>query len=133
MTGLLEGISQSLGLEANYIRNSLKLESGLQLFAANLYPPCPQPDLAMGLPPHSDHGLLTLLIQNGISGLQIQHKGKWVNVNAIPNSFFVNTCDHLEVRKHFKYKSNGHFFFVCSDFAFGILHLCWFSRLLCRF
>ena len=96
--GLLEGISESLGLEANYIYKELNLDSGFQAFIANLYPTCSQPELAMGMPPHSDHGLLTLLIQNGIGGLQIQHEGKWVNVNSnVPNSFLVNTADHLEV------------------------------------
>lgn len=95
---LLKGISESLGLEASYIDNTLNLNSGFQLLIANLYPPCPQPDLAMGLPPHSDHGLLTLLTQNGIGGLQLQHNGKWVNVDAPPNSFLVNTGDHIEVR-----------------------------------
>lgn len=95
---LLKGISESLGLEATDFDTALDVESaGLQIFIANLYPPCPQPELAMGMPPHSDHGLLTLLMQNGISGLQVQHKGKWVNVNAAPYSFLVNTGDHLEV------------------------------------
>lgn len=75
----------------------MNLDSGLQILVANLYPPCPQPELAMGMPPHSDHGLLTLLTQNGICGLQLLHNGKWVNVNAVPNSFLVNTGDHIEV------------------------------------
>lgn len=97
---LLRGISESLGLEADYLDKALNVESeGLQIFIANLYPPCPQPELALGMPPHSDHGLLTLLIQNGITGLQVQRRnGKWVNVNAIPNSLLFNTGDHLEVR-----------------------------------
>ncbi|GMN58968.1 hypothetical protein TIFTF001_028068 [Ficus carica] len=106
--GILGGISECLGLEEDCIFKSLNLESGLQAFVANLYPPCPQPELAMGMPPHSDHGLLTLLIQNGISGLQIQHNGKWVNVNAIPNSFLVNICDQLEIFSNGKYKSVVH-------------------------
>ncbi|KAJ8769067.1 hypothetical protein K2173_024063 [Erythroxylum novogranatense] len=105
---LLEGISKSLGLEENYIDKALDLEEGLQVIAANLYPPCPQPELAIGMPPHSDHGLLTLLIQNGIGGLQIQHQGKWVNVNAIPISFLVNTGDHLEILTNGMYKSVLH-------------------------
>ncbi|KAB5516031.1 hypothetical protein DKX38_026679 [Salix brachista] len=67
-----------------------------------------QPELAMGIPPHSDHGLLTLLIQNGIGGLQIQHKGKWVNVGTHPNSFLVNTGDHLEILSNGRYKSVLH-------------------------
>ncbi|XP_010272964.1 PREDICTED: protein DMR6-LIKE OXYGENASE 2-like isoform X2 [Nelumbo nucifera] len=93
---LLRGISQSLGLEEWYMDTTLQLESGFQILIANIYPRCPQPQLTMGLPCHSDHGLLTLLIQNHVDGLQVQHKGKWVHVNALPNSFLVNTGDHIE-------------------------------------
>ena len=94
---LLKGISESLGFEESYIEKAMNLKSGFQLFAANLYPPCPQPELAMGIPAHTDHGLLTLLIENEIGGLQIQHNGKWFHVNPLPNSFLVNTADQLEV------------------------------------
>lgn len=94
---LLEGISEGLGLEPMYMDKALDLEKGLQVMAANYYPPCPQPDLALGMTPHSDHGLLTLLVQNNIGGLQLQHEGKWVNVNAIQSAFLVNIGDHLEV------------------------------------
>ncbi|KAG6639447.1 hypothetical protein CIPAW_10G101100 [Carya illinoinensis] len=38
----------------------------------------------MGMPSHSDHCLLSLLIYNGISSLQVQHKGQWVNVILFP-------------------------------------------------
>ncbi|KAJ4966745.1 hypothetical protein NE237_018594 [Protea cynaroides] len=105
---LLKGISESLGLEEHYIDNAMKLEKGIQFMVANLYPQCPQPQLAMGMPPHSDHGLLTLVIENAIGGLQIQHKGKWVQVNSLPNSFLVNTGDHLEILSNGKYKSVVH-------------------------
>ncbi|XP_015068590.1 protein DMR6-LIKE OXYGENASE 2-like [Solanum pennellii] len=105
---LLGGISESLGLEESYLDKDLELESGLQIFVGNYYPPCPQPELTMGMPPHSDHGLLTLLIHNQVGGLQVQHQGKWINVNALPNSLLVNTGDHLEIFSNGKYKSNMH-------------------------
>lgn len=97
---LLRGISESLGLESCYMDEALNLDSGLQIMTVNLYPPCPQPELAVGMPPHSDHGLLTLLTQNGVAGLQVLHNEKWVNVNALPYSFLVNTGDHIEVHTH---------------------------------
>ncbi|KAJ4716838.1 protein DMR6-LIKE OXYGENASE 2-like [Melia azedarach] len=87
---------------------ALNLDSGLQIMTVNLYPPCPQPELAVGMPPHSDHGLLTLLTQNGIAGLQVLHNEKWVNVNALPYSFLVNTGDHIEILSNGKYKSVLH-------------------------
>ncbi|KAJ1386992.1 Oxoglutarate/iron-dependent dioxygenase [Sesbania bispinosa] len=105
---LLKGISESLGLEANYIDKTMNLDSGLQMLAANLYPPCPQPELAMGMPPHSDHGLLNLLMQNGVSGLQVLHNGKWINVSSTPNCFLVLVSDHLEIMSNGKYKSVLH-------------------------
>ncbi|CAN4111948.1 unnamed protein product [Withania somnifera] len=105
---LLSGISESLGLEKELMNRSLDLDSGFEVFVANYYPPCPQPELVMGLPPHSDFGLLTLLIQNEVGGLQIQHNGKWININPIPNSILVNTGDHLEIFTNGKYKSVVH-------------------------
>ncbi|XP_057421680.1 2-oxoglutarate-dependent dioxygenase 19-like [Lotus japonicus] len=105
---LLRGISESLGLEVNYIDRKMNLDSGLQMLAANLYPPCPQPELAMGMPPHSDHGLLNLFIQNGVSGLQVLHNGKWINVSSTPNCFLVLVSDHLEIVSNGKYKSVMH-------------------------
>lgn len=94
---LLAGIWESLGLEERYMTTALDLHSCFQIFIGNYYPPCPQPELAMGLPPHSDHGLLTILLQNGVDGLQLKQKGNWVNVKPHPNSFLVNTGDHMEV------------------------------------
>ena len=101
---LLKGISMSLGLGDTYIQNALNLESSFQILIANLYPPCLEPELAIGLPPHSDHGLLTLLIQNEISGLQVQHQSEWVNVNSIPNPFIVNIGDQMEVHPNIPYQ-----------------------------
>ncbi|XP_028790839.1 flavanone 3-dioxygenase 2 [Neltuma alba] len=105
---LLQGISESLGLEPNTIVESTNFDSGFQKFQVNLYPPCPQPDLTLGLPAHTDNGFLTLLIQNGIGGLQLKHEGKWVNVTPLPNCIIVNTGDQLEVVSNGRYKSIWH-------------------------
>ncbi|KAL0365185.1 UNVERIFIED_CONTAM: 2-oxoglutarate-dependent dioxygenase 19 [Sesamum angustifolium] len=95
---LLQDIGENLELEEGYIDEALKLNSCFQLYAANYYPPCPQPDQAMGIPAHTDHGLLTFLVHNGVAGLQIEHNGEWFNANSPQNSILVNTADHLEHR-----------------------------------
>lgn len=105
---LLRGISASLGLDELEIERSMDLEVGQQILIANYYPSCPRPDLAIGMPPHSDHGLLTFLAQNQVDGLQIQHDGKWVPVHALPNSFLVNTGDHIEIFSNGIYRSVLH-------------------------
>ncbi|KAF6166818.1 hypothetical protein GIB67_005694 [Kingdonia uniflora] len=122
---LLKGISESLGLEENYINKALELDIGVQVLLANLYPPCPQPELAMGIPPHSDHGCLTLLMQNEVGGLQLKHNGHWVQVNAIPKSYLVNTADHIEILSNGKYKSVLHRAVVnekCTRMSVAVQH-----------
>ncbi|XP_020203696.1 flavanone 3-dioxygenase 2 isoform X2 [Cajanus cajan] len=105
---LLKGISLSLCLEENYIHRRMKLDLGSQLLVINCYPPCPKPELVMGLPAHTDHGLLTLLMQNDLAGLHIQHNGKWIPIHPLPNSFLINTGDHMEILTNGKYKSVVH-------------------------
>lgn len=95
---LVGAILESLGIVNNNDSQNLKeFEDGSQLLVLNCYPSCPEPDLTLGMPPHSDYGLLTLLLQDEVKGLQIQHQGKWLTVEPIPNSFVVNVGDHLEV------------------------------------
>ncbi|KAI0499107.1 hypothetical protein KFK09_020008 [Dendrobium nobile] len=105
---LLNAIWESLGLEENDMQEALSLKSCFQILVANFYPPCPKPELALGLPAHSDHGLVTVLMQNGTDGLQVMHNGKWLGVKPLPNSFLVNIGDHMEIVTNGRYKSVLH-------------------------
>ncbi|KZV14843.1 putative 2-oxoglutarate/Fe(II)-dependent dioxygenase [Dorcoceras hygrometricum] len=87
---------------------SKEFENGSQLMVVNCYPPCPEPDLTLGMPPHSDYGLLTLLLQDEVKGLQIHHQDRWVTIQPVPGSFVVNVGDHLEIFSNGKYKSVLH-------------------------
>ncbi|PIA54906.1 hypothetical protein AQUCO_00901070v1 [Aquilegia coerulea] len=99
---LMNAVLESLGLDSTTENDDeedilKQCEEGSQLMVANCYPSCPEPDLTLGMPPHSDYGFLTLLLQGKAEGLQIQHKGKWLIVKPLANSFVVNVGDHLEV------------------------------------
>ncbi|KAE8726967.1 carotene epsilon-monooxygenase [Hibiscus syriacus] len=85
-----------------------QFEDGSQLMVVNWFPPCPEPELTLGMPPHSDYGFLTLLLQDEVEGLQIQYKGKWITVEPLDNSFVVNVGDHLEIFSNGRYKSVLH-------------------------
>ncbi|KAJ0984652.1 hypothetical protein J5N97_003008 [Dioscorea zingiberensis] len=95
---LLKAIWESLELKPYDMEETLDLNSCFQILIVNLYPPCPEPELALGIPPHSDHGLLTILLENGVNGLKVEHNGKWVHVKPLPNSMVVNlqiSCSDL--------------------------------------
>ena len=73
-------------------------EEGHQAMRMNYYPPCPQPELAIGLNSHSDAVGLTILLQvNEMEGLQIRKDGMWIPVKPLHNAFVVNIGDILEV------------------------------------
>ncbi|XP_057494276.1 protein SRG1-like [Actinidia eriantha] len=81
----------------------------MQSMRMNYYPPCPQPDLVIGLTPHSDAVGLTILLQlNEVEGLQIKKDGMWVPVRPLPNAFTVNIGDMLEIVTNGIYKSIKH-------------------------
>ena len=74
-------------------------EDGMQSVRMTYYPPCSQPDLVIGLTPHSDASGVTILLQvNDVEGLQVKKDGIWIPVNFLPNAFIVNVGDILEVR-----------------------------------
>ncbi|TVU04515.1 hypothetical protein EJB05_47626, partial [Eragrostis curvula] len=79
-----------------------------QMMTINCYPACPEPELTLGMPPHSDYGLLTLLLQDHVEGLQVMHRGRWLTVQPAPGSFAVNVGDHLEIYSNGRYKSVLH-------------------------
>lgn len=92
---LLEAISESLGLERDYISKSLGKHG--QHMAINYYPPCPQPELTYGVPGHADPNVITILLQDDVPGLQVLKSGKWVAVNPIPYTFIVDIGDQIQV------------------------------------
>ncbi|KAH7519419.1 hypothetical protein FEM48_Zijuj08G0034100 [Ziziphus jujuba var. spinosa] len=110
---LLEAISESLGLERDYINRVLGSHG--QHMAINYYPPCPQPKLTYGLPPHADPNVITLLLQDDVPGLQVLKDGKWVSVQPIPNTFIVNIGDQIQVISNDRYESVLHRAIVNSD------------------
>ncbi|XP_071690339.1 hyoscyamine 6-dioxygenase-like [Rutidosis leptorrhynchoides] len=101
---LLEMICEGLGLELGYFKGM----SEVQLLVANFYPRCPDPSLTLGLLPHQDPSLITVLYQDNSTGLQFMKDGQWINVSAIPNSFVVNIGNQLEIISNGKLKSNKH-------------------------
>lgn len=84
-------------------------EDGIQNLRMTYYPPCPQPELVMGLNAHSDATGITILNQmNGVNGLQIKKDGVWIPVNVISDAFVVNIGDILEIMSNGAYKSVEH-------------------------
>ena len=50
-----------------------------------------------GISRHTDAGVITVLLQDAVSGLQMQHQGNWINVPARPHTLTINLGDMFQV------------------------------------
>lgn len=95
---LMKILSVNLGLKEEYLQQAFGGEEVEACLRINLYPKCPQPDLTLGLSPHSDPGGMTLLLPDeNVSGLQVRRAHKWITVKPVPNAFIVNIGDQIQV------------------------------------
>uniref|UniRef100_A0A0D9WMH8 Fe2OG dioxygenase domain-containing protein n=1 Tax=Leersia perrieri TaxID=77586 RepID=A0A0D9WMH8_9ORYZ len=93
---ILQAVTKLLELDEDYFFNQVNKAPASARF--NYYPPCPRPDLVLGVKPHSDGSLLTiLLVDKDIGGLQVQRDGKWYNVPDSPHKLLINIGDTMEI------------------------------------
>ncbi|XP_051142008.1 1-aminocyclopropane-1-carboxylate oxidase homolog 1-like [Andrographis paniculata] len=103
VSGLL---SEALGLRQNTLSQLQCMYS--QYLSCLYYPPCPEPDRALGATKHSDPTALTILVQDTTGGLQIHHDERWVDVPPIPGALIANIGDLLQLITNDKFKSVEH-------------------------
>lgn len=76
------------------------------------YPEVPEQPIdndAIGAGAHTDYGMLTLLFQSGVSGLEVQtDAGDWQTVEPNPNAVVINTGDLMERWTNGKFRSTPH-------------------------
>jgi len=107
---LLVGIALSLGLPGAYFAERYT-RSPLTLFRVFNYPPEPPAgagELGWGVGEHTDYGLLTILKQDDVGGLQIKTRTGYLAAPPIPGSFVVNIGDMLDKMTGGLYRSTPH-------------------------
>ncbi|KAF8405681.1 hypothetical protein HHK36_007758 [Tetracentron sinense] len=109
---VMEVMDENLGLQKGYIKKALNSGKENQAFfgmKVSHYPPCPWPELVNGLRAHTDAGGVILLLQDEkVKGLQILKDDQWIDVEPLPNSIVINTGDLIEVLSNGRYKSVRH-------------------------
>ncbi|KAL6003455.1 hypothetical protein ACLOJK_023685 [Asimina triloba] len=92
---LMELLGEGLGLERGRLKEMTCSEA--RVAVAHYYPYCPEPDRTLGIGSHADPGVLTVLVQNEIGGLQVKHGEDWVEVKPLRGALVVNIGDLLQV------------------------------------
>jgi isopenicillin N synthase-like dioxygenase len=107
---LMRGLSLSLGLEEDYL-NKHYMSDPLILFRIFHYPASDShKDLGApwGVGEHTDYGVLTILKQDTVGGLQVKTRSGWIAAPYIPGTFVCNIGDMLERLTRGLYKSTPH-------------------------
>ncbi|KAF5816600.1 putative deacetoxyvindoline 4-hydroxylase [Helianthus annuus] len=103
---LFELMSEALGLECNHLLD-MGCADGLAV-QGHYYPCCPQPELTIGSPCHTDNDFITILLQDHIGGLKVLYQNQWTNVPPTPGALIVNVGDFLQLITNDKFVSSQH-------------------------
>ena len=106
---LLRGFALAAGLDPeHFVRHR---DRPLSRGSLQYYPPHP-PDAGedrFGVGPHTDFGMLTVLAQDDVGGLEIQRlTGEWVALPPLPGTLVVNVGDLLERWSNRRFHSTRH-------------------------
>ena len=103
---LMAGIALGLGLPESYFAEH-GTRDPLTLFRIFNYPPPASPEL-WGVGEHTDYGLLTILLQDDVGGLEVKSKSGWVAAPPLAGSFVCNIGDMLDRMTRGVYRSTPH-------------------------
>nr|ABB53382.1 flavonol synthase [Antirrhinum majus] len=105
---LTNWLSLGLGIKGHELKAAMGGDDTIFLMKINYYPPCPRPDLALGVVAHTDMSFLTILVPNEVQGLQVFRDEHWYDVKYIPNALIVHIGDQIEILSNGKYKAVFH-------------------------
>jgi isopenicillin N synthase-like dioxygenase len=105
---LMAGLALALGLEESYFADRYTGDP-LTLFRVFNYPvPPADAGAVLGVGEHTDYGVLTILAQDDVGGLQVRSRSRWIEAPPIPGSFVCNIGDMLDRMTGGLYHSTPH-------------------------
>jgi isopenicillin N synthase-like dioxygenase len=106
---LMRGFALGLGLDERFFLTSC--EQPLSRASFVYYPAQPE-ELGVdqfGVGPHTDFGVMTVLCQDSVGGLQVQNvDGEWIQAPPIEDTLIINVADLLSRWTNGAYKSTPH-------------------------
>jgi len=105
---LLELVAAGLGLRRSWFRDTVTADPTI-LFRIFHYPATGEvAGASWGVQEHTDYGLLTILRQDDVGGLEVRGPDGWLEVPTVPDAFVCNIGDMLERMTGGRYRSTPH-------------------------
>ncbi|KAK9742872.1 hypothetical protein RND81_03G202300 [Saponaria officinalis] len=103
---LMDYLSEGLGLSTDRLKGVRYL--GRASMSGNYYPRCPEPTKTVGIASHTDPGILTVLLQDQVGGLQVKYNDKWIDLKPVHGALVINIGNLLQIISNDEYKSGEH-------------------------
>ncbi|PIN19768.1 Iron/ascorbate family oxidoreductase [Handroanthus impetiginosus] len=124
MNELLQALAKAISLDKQSFSQYFNPNTSEINVRVNYYPPCPRPDLALGITPHTDASALTLLMQfESSNGLQVFKDDHWLTVPWPCNTLLVNLGDLMEIMSNGRLKSPWHRVMTQSEMGRSLIAL----------
>ena len=108
---LIRALCISLGKEDDFLSRWFSPDN-TSFLRLNHYPVCPDPadpetdfpeEGNLGIHHHTDAGAVTVLLQDGVSGLQVRNQDNWHTIEADRDSLIINIGDMIQVWSNDRY------------------------------
>jgi len=103
---LLRILARNLGMPAECLDAHFRPQH-TSFLRLNYYPKCPAPADHLGVNPHTDSGVVTLLLQD-VPGLEVFHRGCWRLIEPRRDALVVNLGDIAQVWSNDRYVAPLH-------------------------
>lgn len=93
---LYEAMAKNLKLDSEKYSKSYLSEStgAIRIYR---YLRCPNTNHTWGMDMHTDSSVLSILVQDEVSGLQVLKDDEWIDIEPILNTLVVNVGDMMQV------------------------------------
>jgi isopenicillin N synthase-like dioxygenase len=106
---LLQGFALGLNLARDFFLRNAEIPLSRASFVYYPGQATPSDKPAFGVGPHTDFGVLTVLCQDHVGGLQVENlNGDWIEAPPIPGTLVVNVGDLLERWTDGAFRSTPH-------------------------
>ncbi|KAG0575682.1 hypothetical protein KC19_5G023100 [Ceratodon purpureus] len=103
---ILDILIEGLRVDAKHFQAHKKESQGV--LRANYYHQSKAADQVLGLIPHVDGNLFTILHQQDVSGLEVLKDGSWIPITPRNDAFCINVADIMQVLTNDEYTSVQH-------------------------
>ncbi|GBU09169.1 2-oxobutyrate oxidase [Gammaproteobacteria bacterium] len=104
---LLRAFMHALGQPANALDHLID-GTPAHLLKLIHYPSSDNSEDTQGVGAHKDNGILTLLLQDTVGGLQVETSAGWIDVAPVADAFIINIGETLELATNGYLRANVH-------------------------